>query len=46
MMASKKWTRDLEAWTEYSARIFNPVLQHCHPELEAELKNHSNWAVV
>ena len=38
-----KWTRDAEAWTENSARIYNLVLQHCPPEQEAELQNHSKW---
>ena len=45
MAATKYWKRDSEVWTENSARIFNLVLQHYHPELEAELKNHLNWTV-
>ena len=39
----KKWTREAEAWTENSARVYNLVLRHCPPELEAELQNHSKW---
>ena len=44
--ASKEWKRDFTQWTENNARIFNLVLQHCHPEVEAELKNHTNWLVA
>ena len=38
-----RWTRDAEDWTENSARVYNLVLQHCPPEMEAELQNHSKW---
>ena len=44
--ASKEWKRDSTQWTENNARIFNLVLQHCHPAVEAELKNHTNWLVA
>ena len=39
-----KWRKDEEAWTENSARVYNLVLTHCPPELEAEMQNHSTWA--
>ena len=44
--ASKDWKRDSNQWKENNARIFNLVLQHCHPEVEVELKNHTNWLVA
>ena len=44
LVAKKKHTRDAEAWTENSARIYNLVLQHYLLELEAELRNHSSWS--
>ena len=44
--AAKEWKREFTQWTENNARIFNLVLQHCHPEVEAELKNHTNWLVA
>ena len=44
LVAKKKYTHYLEAWTENIARIYNWVLQHCPPDLEAELQNSSNWS--
>ena len=41
MVLKKKHTRDAETWTENSDRIYNLVLLHCPPEVEAELQNHS-----
>ena len=44
VLLKKKHTRDTEAWTENSARVYNLVLQHCPLDLEAELQNYSSWA--
>ena len=43
LVGKKKHTRNDEAWTENCARIYNLVLHHCPPELEAQLQNHSSW---
>ena len=40
---SNKWRKDEEAWTKNSARVYHLVLQHCPPDLKAELQNHSKW---
>ena len=39
-----KWRKDVEAWIENSARVYNLVLTHCPAELEVEMQNHSTWA--
>ena len=33
--ASKEWKRDSTVWKENNARMFNLLLQNCHPELES-----------
>ena len=39
----KRHDIDEECWAENNARGYNLVLQHCPPELEAELRNSDNW---
>ena len=39
-----KYRKDVEAWTENSARVYNLVLTRCPSELESEMQNHSTWA--
>ena len=36
-----KWRKDEEALTDNSACVYNLVLTHCPPELEAEIQNHA-----
>ena len=42
----KRYDVDEECWAENNARGYNLVLQHCPPELEAELRNSDNWTVT
>ena len=44
IVKEQKYQKDVEAWTENSARVYNLVLGHCPPELRAEMQNHSAWA--
>ena len=39
MVVQKKYEKDPDAWIENRARMYNLVLQHCPPDVEAELKN-------
>ena len=39
MVIQKKYEKDQDAWIENRARTYNLVLQHCPPDVEAELKN-------
>ena len=43
MVMKTKWTKDAEDWKENSAHVYHLVLTHCHPELEAEIRNHLKW---
>ena len=44
IVKEQKYQKDVEAWTENSARVYNLVLGHCLPELRTEMQNHSAWA--
>ena len=39
----KKYKKDQDTWIENRARTYNLVLQHCLPDVKAELKNQSTW---
>ena len=44
IVKEQKYQKDVEAWTENSARVYNLILGHCPPELRVEMQNHSMWA--
>ena len=41
MVVQKKYDKDQDDWIENRARTYNLVLQHCPPDVEAELNNQS-----
>ena len=43
MVVKKKYEKYQDALIENRARTYNLVLQHCPPDIEAELKNQSTW---
>ena len=43
MVVQKKYKKDQDTWIENRARTYNLVLQHCLPDVKAELKNQSTW---
>ena len=43
MVIQKKYKKYQGAWIETRARTYNLVLQHCLPNVKAELKNQSTW---
>ena len=45
MVVQKKNKKGQDAWIENISRTYNLVLQHCLPDVEAELKNQSTWTV-
>ena len=43
MVVQKKYEKEQDAWIDNRARTYNLVLQHCPPDIEAELRNQSTW---